>query len=182
MIVRASIASAVMVLAACGGGAGQSVPPINVPSVPPLNLPSLTLPSLPPVVLPSLNLPTPVGGQSPACQLVTEAEMASITGEPMSVSASVGSECTWSAADITPTVIIRYDTGETIATAKQVFTQGARDLTVGGSPAYYASAPSTLLFIEKGGRPLVVQAIWSLEGEAEFTTIVRIGELAVPRF
>lgn len=162
--------------AACAGATvpgtspGVSIPPIVLPS---------GIPTLPP--LPDIGLPTPVNGQSPACQYVSEAEMTSLIGEAMTVSSSAGSQCTWSAADLSPNVIIRYGTAETIANGK-LFAPNGRDLTIGGNPAYFSDITGALLFIEKSGRPLVVQAIWSLEGDAEVQKISQIGELAVSRF
>jgi hypothetical protein len=158
-----------LAIAACSsGGPGTTITPIVTPSI---VIPSFSVP-------PQLN-PTPVDGLSPACQLVTEAEMTSLIGEPMTGSSSVGTECSWSAETITPTVIFRYDTGESIQNAKIAF-PGGRDVTIGGNPAYFVDLG--VLYIEKGGRTLVVQAIWSLDGDAELMKISQIGELAVSRF
>lgn len=166
---------AAVLAAACAGGTvpgtspGVSIPPIVLPS---------GLPTLPPLT--DIG-PTPVNGQSPACQYVSEAEMTSLLGEAMTVSSSAGSQCIWSAADLSPNVIIRYGTAETIANGK-LFAPNGRDLTIGGNPAFFSDITGALLFIEKSGRPLVVQAIWSLEGDAEVQKISQIGELAVSRF
>ena len=167
-----SLVGVVLFVGACSSGTVPGVSPVV--TVPPITLPS-NLPTMP-----DLGLPTPVGGLSPACQLVTQAEMTSMMGEPMAGSSSVATECSWSGANITPTVIIRYDTGESIAGAKLAF-PGGRDLTIGGSAAYYSDTASAL-YIEKGGRSLVLQAVWSLAGPEAYLKLAQIGELAASRF
>lgn len=163
-----SLVIAGLLMAACSSvGPGTTIPPVTLPTI---------LPTIPPQLL-----PTPVGGLSPACQLVTQAEITSVIGEPMTASSSVGTECSWSAARITPTVIIRYDTGESIQNGKLAFPDG-RDLTIGGNPGFYVEVGGAVLYVEKGGRTLVVQAIWSLEGDAQLVKISQIGELAASRF
>ncbi|CAN5723248.1 hypothetical protein BH24CHL5_BH24CHL5_10140 [soil metagenome] len=145
--------------------APPSVPPIDLPSVPPIDLPTVA----------------PGGNTSGACALVSESEMTSMMGEPMTVSASEGTICTWTSTSILPTVVLRYDSGETIQAGKLITSNG-RDLTIAGNPAYYGEFAGSLLYIEKGGRPLVVQAVWDLEGDAGVQRISQIGELAAGRF
>lgn len=79
-------------------------------------------------------------------------------------------------------MVLRHDSGETIQAGKLITANG-RDLTIAGNPAYYGEFAGSLLYIEKGGgRPLVVQAIWDLEGDAGVQRISHIGELAAGRF
>ena len=146
--------------------------PINIPSIPPIVIPSI----------PPINIPTAEGGGTGGfCALVTAAEMGQALGQTMSVTADEASSCTYTAAQILPSIVIRSDSGETIETGKLITSNG-RDLTIGGNRAYYGEFMGSLLWIEKGGRTLTIQAIWSLEGDQAVQTISRVGEIAVARF
>jgi hypothetical protein len=162
-----------LTLAGCStvSSPGFTIPPITIPSFP-INLESL-----------DINLPTlaPGGNTAGACALVTEAEMSSRVGQPMTVQSNDGNECVWIAAQFTPSVIIRYDTQESIASGR-LSTPNGRDLTIGGNPAYYGEFAGSLLYIKKGGRTLVVQAIWSFSGDEGVLKVSQIGELAASRF
>ena len=173
MRVALSLAAAGVLLAGCssGPGAGITIPPIGLPSMPPIDIPSI-----------DINLPTlaPGGNTSGACALVTEAEMSTAVGAQMTVESNTGTQCTYISPTITPTAIVRYDSGETIAAAKMITSNG-RDLTIGGNPAYYGEFAGSLLYIDKGGRILVIQLIWSLDGDEAVQKISQLGELAVAR-
>ena len=60
-----------------------------------------------------------------------------------------------------PTVTLRFDSGESIATGKMIASTNGQDLTIGGYPAYYGEFMGSLMWIEKNGRTLTLQAIWS---------------------
>lgn len=153
------------------GGDGNAIPSLNIPPIPPINPSSIgNIPTLP-----------PGGSTTGACALVTETEMSSIIGQPMTVYTNSGTQCSWVSAVVTPSVIIRYDSGETIDEGKQV-TPNGRDVVIGGYPAYYAEFAGSLLYIDKDGRVLVVQTVWSLSGDQGVQKVSEIGELAVSRF
>ena len=146
--------------------------------------PSFNVPAIPRVDPSALGgIPTlaPGGSTSGACALVSEAEMSSLIGQAMTVYTNSGTQCSWIAATVSPSVIIRHDSGETIASAKVITTNG-RDLAISGYPAYYAEFAGSLLYIEKGGRVLVVQTVWSLTGDEGVQKVSQIGELALSRF
>jgi hypothetical protein len=177
---RASISVflAGLVLAGCTSvtGPGFTIPPgftlPPLPSLPPLDLPSID------ITLPTL---APGGNTTGACALVSEAEMSTIVGQTMTVRSSTGNECTYTSPSFTPSAIIRFDSGESIAAGK-IITSNGRDLTIGGFPAFYGEFAGSLLYIEKGGRVLVIQTIWSLSGDEAVQKVSQMGELAVPRF
>ncbi len=131
----------------------------------------------------SFVLPTvqPGGNTSGACALVSEAEMGALLGATMTVASRDETECTWTSPSVLPSVIIRYESGDSIANGKLISSNG-RDLTIGGFPAYYGEFASSLLWIEKGGRTLVVQAIWSETGDAAVQKISALGTTAIGRF
>ncbi len=173
---RASISMLLtgLVLTGCSivGGPGDTVPSFNIPPIPPIDPSSIAggIPTLP-----------PGGSTTGACALVTEAEMSTLIGQAMTVYTNSGTQCSWISAAITPSVIIRYDSGESIEEGKRV-TPNGRDLVIGGYPAYYAEFAGSLLYIEKGGRLLVVQTVWSLTGDEGVQKVSQIGELALSRF
>ena len=167
-----SIGFAGLVLAGCSaGGSADTLPSFNIPPIPPVNPSAIGgIPTLP-----------PGGSTTGACALVTEAEMSTLIGQAMRVYTNSGTQCSWIAATVSPSVIIRYDSGESIATGK-VITPNGRDLLIGGYPAYYGEFAGSLLYIEKGSRFLVVQTVWSLTGDEAVQKVSPIGELAVSRF
>jgi len=152
-----------------GTSPGATIPPVSsfVPS------------SIPPAGIPTV---APGGATSGACALITEAEMSSIVGAPMSVTSSEATECTWSPPAVLPTVVVRYESGESIQDGKLIAQGNGRDLTIGGNPAYYGEFAGSLLWIEKGGRTLVVQAIWGRRGDEAVQTISQVGEVVISRF
>lgn len=167
----------VLLLAAIALAATACSSGIVIPTIPSFAIPSFAIPSFP------IDIPTvpPGGNTSGACALVTEAEMGAILGVAMTVSSSDTTECTWTSPTILPSVVIRYESGESIATGKLITSNG-RDLNLGGFPAYYGEFASSLLWIEKGGRTLVVQAIWSETGDAAVQKISQMGTTAIARF
>ncbi|HYI22249.1 MAG TPA: hypothetical protein VEX62_06395 [Candidatus Limnocylindrales bacterium] len=181
------VSAAVLVAAACtsitipGQSPGTTIPPI--PSLPSFQIPSFqlpsNLPSIPPIGVPTV---APGGATSGGCALVTEAEMTSIMGQAMSATSSSPTECTWSAPSVLPTVTLRFDSGESIATGKMIATTNGQDLTIGGFPAYYGEFMGSLMWIEKNGRTLTLQAIWSESGDPAVQKLSQIGTLAIGRF
>lgn len=171
---RASTAMLIVGLALAGcsdGGDGSAIPSLNIPAIPPLDPSSIgNIPTLP-----------PGGSTTGACALVTEMEMSTIIGHPMTVYTNSGTQCSWVSAVITPSVVIRYDSGETIDEGKTL-TPNGRDVVIGGYQAYYAELAGSLLYIDKDGRVLVVQTVWSLSGDLGVQKVSEIGELAVSRF
>ena len=107
--------------------------------------------------------------------------MSGLIGLTMTVYTNSGSQCSWVAPTVSPSVIIRYDSGESIASARLITTNG-RDLVIGGYPAYYAEFAGSLLYIEKGGRVLVVQTVWSLTGDEGVQKVSQLATLAVSRW
>lgn len=163
-----------VVLAACSpaDGPGGPIPSYNIPPIPPIDPSSIGdgIPTLP-----------PGGSTTGACALVTEAEMSTFMGQTMTVYSNSGTQCSWISAAITPSVIIRYDSGESIDDGRRT-TPNGRDLVIGGYPAYYGEFAGSLLYIEKAGRVLVVQTVWDLAGDEGVQTVGQIGEIAVSRF
>jgi len=87
--------------------------------------------------------------------------MSAIFGEAMSVTGSEGGACTWSAASMLPSIVYRVDSGEDIASAKaasEMLGYEGSDTQVAGNPAFYAKLMGAILYVEKGGHTLVVQA------------------------
>ena len=175
----AALVSAAIVALACS----SVTVPTAAPTGAPITTPTTELPPTPTIELP----PTPpINGPSVApgggfCALVTEAEMSAIVGSSMSVSSNDSSGCFYNPPSFVPTIVIRSSPDETIEIGKLITTNG-RDLTIGGNRAYYGEFSGALLYIEKGGRTLVIQAVWSLTGDELVQKVSQIGEIAIARF
>ncbi len=179
------VSAAVLLAAACTSiTVPSNIPSFTVPS----NMPSFQLPSNLPIPsdfsIPPITIPTvqPGGATSGGCALVTEAEMTSIMGQQMTATSSSPTECTWTSPSVLPTVTLRFDSGESIATGKLIASTNGQDLTIGGYPAYYGEFMGSLMWIEKNGRTLTLQAIWSETGAPAVEKLSQIGTIAIGRF
>lgn len=178
------VSAAGLLAAACtsisvpGASPGTTLPPITIPS----SLPSFEIPSgftMPPIDIPTLE---PGGATSGACALVSEAELTSVIGQQMTARNSSATQCTWTTATVLPTVVAHADGSQSIATGKLIASTNGRDLTIAGYPAYYGELVGSWMWIEKDGRTLAVQAIWSENGDAAVQKLSQIGTLAIGRF
>jgi hypothetical protein len=75
-------------------------------------------------------------------------------------------------------IVIRYGEDESIAAAKLV-TENGVDLTIAGNPAYYGELMGGILYIEKAGQTLVLQAPLSTELK---DALIAAGTVAITRF
>jgi hypothetical protein len=150
---------------------------VTIPSFPPVNIPSFSIPSF---SIPSFSIPSIVpGGQGAACSLVTQDEAAGVYGGPVTLTSGTDNTCTiTSNSDALKSVVIRTGTGETIATAKLITSNG-QDLTVAGLPAYYGELLGGILYVEKNGQDLVLQAPLNTQFKDQ---LVALATIAVSRW
>ena len=87
-------------------------------------------------------------------------------------------DCTITPPDSFIPLVMRYGTSETIATGKLITSNG-QDLTIGGSPAYYGEFAGGILYVEKGGQTLVLQAPLSTELKDK---LIAVANVAITRF
>ncbi len=78
-------------------------------------------------------------------------------------------------------VVIRFGFGQTLDDARAILSDG-RELTILDSPAYYGQLAGSVVYIERGGETIVIQAIWGFEGEESVTRVSQIGEAALARW
>ena len=161
-----------LITACSSGGPGTTIRPIVIPS---FSIPSIQLPpgfTIPPIAIPSVD-----PAQS-ACRLITADEAASVLGGPVTVTPDPDGSCTFLPTGTFFPIVVRSGTDESIATAKMILSNGV-DLTVGGAPAYYGELMGGILYIEKGGQTLVLQAALSNDMKDK---LVALANIAITRF
>jgi hypothetical protein len=159
----------------CGGiTPGQTIPPINIPS---FNLPSLPPFEIPSGIdIPSIGAPNPGGG---LCRLLSAEEVSTAFGVPgMTVTETSDSSCTFSSG--LTNLTMRTETGD-LATAKMILGE-AQDITIGQYPAVIGSFMGILLYIQKGGDQLVLQAVLIENNEENRAKVIQAGTLAASRW
>jgi hypothetical protein len=177
-----SLVFAGLVVAACGGSTPQiSIPPINIPTIPPINIPSNLLPSnlptMPPIEIPSNLLPS-VDPSNSACTLVTADEMAAVFGGAVTMTADESGSCQITPPNEFIPITLRRGVNESLDVARQILDDEV-ELTVGGNPAVYGNFVGDILYVDKGGQVLVIQAALQ-EGVQD--KLVGIAEAALQRF
>lgn len=167
-IVKVALLGALTIVAvACGGGASPTATPAG-PGASPTNAPGATATAAPGTVAPGTS----------ACALVTQADADAAFGAGATIEAQDDGSCNVTPADSFIPIVIRYGDGESIATAKLI-TENGQDLTIGGSPAYYGELMGGILYIEKGGQTLVLQAPLSTESK---DVMIALANLIITRF
>ena len=177
-----SLLLAGLLVAACSSiGPGTTIPPI-----PPINIPSFSIPTFPPIVLPpGVSIPPivfpsadPSGG---LCRLVSTAEMAAAIGggATITVTETTDTTCTYLASPMT-IISVRTESGD-LSTAGILLSE-PKSITVAGNPALIGSFMGILLYINKGGQNLVVQAALMENSEANQQKIIAIGTTAASRW
>ena len=159
-----------------------TLPPINIPSLPPINIPSLppiNIPSIPPIDIPSGLIPTPVPAGDSTCRFVTAEEMAAIFGGPVNLVPGDTGDCTITPSTGSIGIVMRIGQGETLQVAKLIASTNGQDLTVAGLPAWYGEFLGGILYVERNGNSLVLQA--PLDNAAK-DKLVAIANAAVPRW
>ena len=154
------------VAVACGGGAPATATP-GGPGTP-TNAPGATA-----TVAPATGGPT-----GSACALVTQADADAALGAGATIEEQDDGACNVTPADSIIPIVIRYGEGESIAAGKLI-TENGQDLTIGGSPAYYGELMGGILYIEKGGQTLVLQAPLSTESK---DVMIALANLIITRF
>ncbi|HUP82732.1 MAG TPA: hypothetical protein VM284_00905, partial [Candidatus Limnocylindria bacterium] len=86
--------------------------------------------------------------------------------------------CNVTGADSIIPIVIRYGENESISAAKLVIDNG-EDLTIAGNPAYYGELMGGILYIEKAGQTLVLQAPLSTESK---DALIAAATVAMARF
>lgn len=165
-IVKFGLLSAIAIAAvACGGAAAPTPAPTGAT---PTGTPAVTPTTAPGTVVP---------GQS-ACRLVTQADADAALGAGAKIEEQEDGSCNVTPADSFIPIVIRYGDGESIAAGKMV-TDNGQDLTIGGSPAYYGELMGGILYIEKAGQTLVLQAPLSTESK---DVMIALANLIITRF
>jgi hypothetical protein len=157
-----------MAAVACGGGAtptpaGATATPAGATATP--GMPGATATT------------GPVAGAG-ACHLVTQAEMDTVFGGTATITEDEDGTCNVTPPDSFIPIVIRYGQDESIANAKLIVENG-EDLTIGGNPAYYGEFMGGILYIEKGGQTLVLQAPLSTEDK---DNLIAVANIAITRF
>ena len=176
-----SLALAGLLIAGCGGGInpGTTIPPINIPS---FSVPSIAIPSIPPIDLPSgLEIPT-IGAPNPGgglCRLMTADEVSTAFGVPgMTVTETSDTSCTYTSG--LTALSMRTEQGD-LATAKMILSE-ARDITVGQYPAVVGGFMGVLLYIQRGGDQLVLQAVLIENSAENQAKVISAGTIAASRW
>jgi len=154
-----------MLVVACGGvGPGFTLPPVSIPSIPPINIPSGLLPT-----------------SSGACTLVTAAEVGGIMGTtPTLTDTSDG--CTFTMPNFS-TINISVEPNSEISTSKILFGTTAKDTTVAGLAAVtgvFIGQPA--VHVQRGSDQLQVLGILTGSDDATVAKLVQIATLAVSRW
>ena len=177
-----SFAVATLVLTACVNLApGQTVPPINVPSMPPINIPSMppiNFPSIPPFNIPSGLIP----GGTGTCALITPAEVGSIFGGTPAFTDDSSGGCTFTLGDMR-TFSVSIEQGTDIQQTRFLFGDTVRDITVGGLPALTGALlggfPS--VYVQKGSDALQITGFMAND-EQTMAQLVQVATIAVSRW
>jgi hypothetical protein len=99
----------------------------------------------------------------------------------MSITTSADLECTYGSSNIFPIFVVRFGCqGESIEVAKMITSEG-RDLTIAGLPAYYGEPLGGILYVERGGDTLVIQAPLQADDPLP-AQMEAIAELAISRW
>ena len=169
-IVKFGLLSAIAIAAvACGGGAAPTAQPTGgQPTGTPGGTAAATPTTAPGTVVP---------GQD-ACALVTQVEMDAVFGGTTTIEKQDDGACNVTGPDSIIPIVIRYGVDESIAAAKLVIDDG-EDLTINGNPAYYGELMGGILYIEKTGQTLVLQAPLSTESK---DLLIEVGTVAITRF
>ena len=175
---RAVLATiAALLLGACVNIApGSTVPPIKVPTFPPINLPSgITLPSVPPIVIPSGVIP----GGSGTCTFVSAQEMAAIFGSaPVFTDDSSGGCAMTLSSGVTVTISVDKDAD--LQSSRILMGDTARDITVGGLPGLtgvIVLVPTVQ--VQRGNDQLQVVGIALSSDDAFMSKLVQVATVAV---
>jgi hypothetical protein len=162
-----------LLAAACGGiGApGFTIPPINIPSLPPFELPSG-----------GINIPGQSVDPNAFCRVISPAEMGAIMGATPSIQEGTVESCTYLFPNFS-TVVVSTSSGEDLQTSKFLFGNTAKDLTVGGLPAVSGSfIGQPAVHVQRGTDQLQVLGILTGSDEATINKMAQIAELAVSRW
>jgi hypothetical protein len=164
-----------MLITACSSiGPGFTIPPIVIPSftIPPIVLPSGV--SFPPIEIPSAD------ANSGLCTLISPAEVGAALGTPVTVTETKADSCTYTSGTLTANIVIHTETGD-LQTAKILLSE-AKDITIGQYPAVIGGFMGVLLYIQRGGEQLVVQAVLMNNDAATQAQIINIGTIAASRW
>ena len=162
------LAATGLLVAACGGVGvpNFTIPPINIPTLPPFDIPSGLLPTTNP--------------NAAACTLVTAAEVGSIMGSTPSVTDS-SEPCTFTFPNFS-TIAVSAENGTDLNTSKILFGQSAKDIQVAGLPAatgVFIGQPA--VHVQKGANQLQVLGILTGSDDATIQKLVQIATVAVGR-
>ena len=163
-----------LLAAACGGiGApGFTLPPINIPSLPPFGgLPSGG------IILPGQSV-----DPSAFCRVITTAEMGAIMGATPSIQEGEVESCTYVFPNFS-TIVVSTSANEDLQTSKFLFGNTAKDITVGGLPAVSGSfIGQPAVHVQRGTDQLQVLGILTGSDDATIAKLGQIAEIAVSRW
>jgi hypothetical protein len=152
-------------------GPGFTIPPINIPSLPPFELPSG-----------GINIPGQSVDANALCRVVSPAEMAAIMGATPSITEGTVESCSYTFPNFS-TVVISTSANEDLQTSKFLFGNTAKDTTVGGLPAVSGSfIGQPAVNVQRGTDQLQVLGILTGSDEATIAKMQQIAELAVSRW
>jgi hypothetical protein len=162
-----------LMVAACGGiGApGFTIPPINIPSLPPFQLPSG-----------GINIPGTSVDPSAFCRVITPAEVGTIMGATPSITEGTVESCTYTFPNFS-TIVVSTSANQDLQTSKFLFGNSAKDITVNGLPAVSGSfIGQPAVHVQRGTDQLQVLGILTGADEATINKLVQIATIAGSRW
>jgi hypothetical protein len=163
-----TLVSTLLLLVGCAG----TTP---VPSIPPI-----TIPTLPPIVLPSGLLPS-ADANSGVCLLATPGEVTEIMGSQATVTSNDSTSCTYTLPNFS-TIEVSVATDD-LASARLLFGNTAKDLTVGNLPALSGTFfGQPMVYVQRGSAELQILGILTGSDDATIAKLVQIAQLAVTRW
>ncbi len=163
------LAATGLLVAACGGVTvpNFTIPPINIPSLPPFDIPSGLLPTTNPNAAP--------------CPYITAAEVGAIMGSTPTITDS-NEPCTFTFSNFS-VITVSTETGTDLNTSKILFGASAKDITVAGLPAatgVFIGQPA--VHVQRGSDQMQVLGILTGSDDATIQKLVQIATTAVSRW
>jgi hypothetical protein len=165
------LAATGLLAAACGGVQvpNFTIPPIQIPSIPPIDLPSGGFPGL----------SIPPGNAQ--CALVTAAEVGSILGTTVTDASDEASNCTFISSTL-QSLSVSTDSSTDLSGVQFLMGENAQQVTIGGFPALSGTVFSLpAVYVQKPSGQLQVLG-FLVAGDAEMQSkLQQIATIAVGR-
>jgi len=188
-LVITGVATVLLASACASISPTTTAPPVNVPSIPPINfsIPPITLPSLPVIGLPGssngIDLPgfSIPPGDVP-CSLMTAAEVGQIWGsQSISDQSDSATNCTF-LVTLTSGISVETTSDTDLSTSTTLFGNTAQASTIGGFPAVSGIIfGQPAVYVQKPSGQVQVLGILTGTDPTTITKLQQIAALAVTR-